>query len=186
MDLPVSVCNLSAKRDVFSCAAFSQTGFPCPTACGASFVRFTSSETLLPRAPSALPPSALPALSELFLDRVEVAGVALPSAVSLLATGREEEFPATFAVLVFISDSHTGGLYNGDFGTDGGGVSASSSRLKVTGAGVGVGVMVVVGVGVGVMVVVGVGLGGVGLSISLLLESRTMLELRRGRKPMGA
>ena len=101
--------------------------------------------------------------------------MALPSAVSLLPTGREEESPVTFAVLDFISDSHTGGLYNGDFGTDGGGASASSSRLEVTGAGV----VVVAGV------VLGLGLGGAGLSISLLLESRTMLELRRGRKPMG-
>ena len=104
----------------------------------------------------------------------------LPSAVSL---GREES-PVTFAVLDFISDSHTGGLYNGDFGTDGGRASASSSRLEVTGAGVGV-VVVVVVVVVAAGVVLGLGLGGAGLSISLLLESRTMLELRRGRKPMG-
>ena len=100
--------------------------------------------------------------------------MALSSAVSLLPTGREEESPVTFAVLDFISDSHTGGLYNGNFGTDGDGASASSSRLEVTGAGVGV-----------VVVAAGVVLGGAGLSISLLLESRTMLELRRGRKPMG-
>lgn len=125
------------------------------------------------RTPPVLPPSALPALSEPFLDREEVVGVALPSLLSLLALpSRTLESPAAFPVLVFISDSHTGALYNGDFSGEDGGASACSSRGTLTGAGAGVGV--------------GLGLGGAGLSTSLLLESRTILELRRGRNPMGA
>ena len=70
------------------------------------------------------------------------------------------------AVLAFISDSHAGGVYKGLFTLE---IIASESSARDE-----------------VVEEDGVGLGELGFSTSLLLESRMMLELRRGRKPMGA